>query len=79
MPERHLLTPQPSLPLGKYRHYKGGEYEVMMLAMDEATSQWCVVYKTLYDTGKLPKVWIRTYTNFMAVLDNGRKRFEKVL
>lgn len=72
------LAPQPQLPLGKYRHYKGGEYEVLLLAMHEATHEWCVVYKALYDTGHNPKIWLRTYADFTAVLEDGRQRFEKM-
>ena len=78
MPKRNLITKQPSMSLGKYRHYKGGEYEVLSLAVNEATHEWCVVYRTLYDTGKNPKTWIRTVEDFSATLDNGQKRFEKV-
>lgn len=69
MPERDKFTPKPDLPLGKYRHYKGGEYEVIELACDEATHEWLAVYKALYDTGDAPKVWVRTYTNFTETLD----------
>ena len=72
------LPSRPDLALGRYRHYKGGEYEAVMLAMDEATERWCVVYKALYETKDNPKVWIRTVEDFTAILDNGRKRFEKV-
>lgn len=69
MPERDKFTPKPNLPLGTYRHYKGGEYEVIELACDEATHEWLVVYKALYDTGDLPKVWARSYDNFTEMVD----------
>lgn len=76
MPERDSFSPQPDLPLGKYRHYKGGEYEVLALACDEATHEWKVVYKALYDTGDAPQVWIRSYDNFTGgIAVDGMKRF----
>ena len=33
---------------GKYRHFKGGEYEVLHLAKDSETLETLVVYKALY-------------------------------
>ncbi len=73
-----MISPQPELQLGTYRHYKGGEYEVIMLACNEATHEWCVVYRALYDTHGSPDIWIRTFDDFTAVLPDGRQRFEKM-
>lgn len=81
MSEHEHIAPPPELELGVYRHYKGGLYEVMTLACDEKTHEWCVVYKALYDTGENPSVWIRTYEDFtqqVAVDGIIKKRFEKV-
>lgn len=36
------------LKLGKYRHYKGGEYEVIGVAKNSETLEVLVVYRTLY-------------------------------
>ena len=69
MPKRDEFLPQPDLPLGKYRHYKGGEYEVLTLACDEATHEWLVVYTALYDTGDMPKIWIRAHSSFVEQVD----------
>ena len=33
---------------GKYRHYKGGEYEVFFVARHSETEEEVVVYRTLY-------------------------------
>ena len=35
----------------KYRHYKGGEYEVVDLAIEESSGEPVVVYKPLYGQG----------------------------
>lgn len=64
MPERDKFIPKPNLPLGKYRHYKGGEYEVLMLVCDESSHEWLVIYRALYHTGENPDTWARTYENF---------------
>lgn len=41
---------------GKYRHFKGNEYEVLYLARHSETEEWMVVYKALYGDGG---VWVR--------------------
>lgn len=50
----------PLLPLepapGRYRHYKGGEYEVVGLARHSETLEPLVVYRALYGAGGL---WVR--------------------
>ncbi len=41
---------------GKYRHFKGGEYELIGVATHSETSEPMVVYRPLYGEGKL---WVR--------------------
>ena len=41
---------------GKYRHFKGGEYEVIGVANDSETLEKKVVYRALYGAGEL---WVR--------------------
>ena len=45
-----------SIKPGRYRHYKGNEYEVMCLAKHSETEELMVVYKALYGEGQ---VWVR--------------------
>lgn len=64
------LAPLPSLPLGKYRHYKGGEYEVLGVVRHSESLEALVLYKPLYnDSG----CWVRPYAMFMSkVVIDGR-------
>lgn len=41
---------------GKYRHFKGGIYEVLGLARHSETGESMVVYRALYGEGGL---WVR--------------------
>lgn len=41
---------------GKYRHFKGGEYELMGVAKHSETLEPMVVYRALYGEGGL---WVR--------------------
>lgn len=44
------------IKLGKYRHYKGNEYEVIGIAKHSETLEPMVVYKALYGEGQ---IWVR--------------------
>ncbi len=55
---------------GIYRHYKGSEYEVLMVARHSETEEPMVVYRALYgDYG----VWVRPYEMFVEKVEvNGK-------
>lgn len=56
------LPALPQLTLGRYRHYKGGEYEVIGLARHSEDLSALVVYRPLYNaTGW----WVRPYAMFV--------------
>jgi hypothetical protein len=63
---------------GKYRHYKGGEYEVIGIAKHSETLEELVVYKALYqEEGK--NLWVRPFSMFTESIElEGKKtpRFE---
>ena len=44
------------IKLGKYRHFKGNEYEAVAIAKHSETTEDYVVYKALYGDGGM---WIR--------------------
>jgi hypothetical protein len=45
-----------NVPTGRYRHYKGNEYEVIGIAKHSETLEPMVVYRPLYGEGGL---WVR--------------------
>ena len=50
---------------GRYRHYKGPEYEVLGVARHSETEEEFVVYRALYGEGGL---WIRPATMFLETV-----------
>ncbi len=63
---------------GKYRHYKGGEYEVIGVAKYSETLEEMVVYRALYGEGG---IWVRPASMWdEQITVNGQtvKRFEKI-
>lgn len=50
------------LPPGRYRHYKGGEYEVIGIARHSESDEQLVVYRCLYDNNSL---WVRPLPMFV--------------
>jgi hypothetical protein len=72
------LPPLPETPLGRYRHYKGGEYEVVGVARHSETQEALVVYRPLYNASGL---WVRPHAMFFEVGEFAGKtqpRFAKV-
>jgi hypothetical protein len=64
------LPPLPSTPPGRYRHYKGGEYEVIGAARHSETLAPMVVYRPLYGESGL---WVRPHAMFFEpVMLEGR-------
>jgi hypothetical protein len=66
------LPDLPPTPTGRYRHYKGGEYEVLGAARDSESLAPLVVYRPLYNaTGW----WVRPHAMFFGtvVLPDGRE------
>lgn len=60
------LVPLPTLPLGRYRHYKGGEYEVIGVVRHSETEEPLVLYRPLYnDSGW----WVRPFALFVEQIE----------
>jgi hypothetical protein len=61
--------PQPQR--GKYRHYKGGEYEVVGVARHSETLEPLVLYRPLYNDSGL---WVRPYAMFFEEIEHEGRR-----
>ncbi len=67
-----------TIQTGRYRHYKGKEYEVIGIARHSETEEELVVYRTLYGNFDL---WVRPKVMFMeTVLIDGVEvpRFQRI-
>ena len=63
---------------GRYRHFKGNEYEVLAVARHSETLEPMVVYRALYGEGG---VWVRPLDMFLdTVTRDGvtAPRFEEI-
>lgn len=60
------LQTLPSIPLGRYRHYKGKEYEVLGVARHSETLEPMVIYRPLYNQTGL---WVRPYSMFVEQVE----------
>jgi hypothetical protein len=60
------LQPLPCIALGRYRHYKGGEYMVVDMARHSETLEPLVVYRAMYGEGGL---WVRPYAMFFEQVE----------
>ena len=61
----HDITP------GRYRHYKGNEYEVIGMARHSETLEPMVIYKALYGSGEY---WVRPAAMWNEIVEvNGEK------
>jgi glycosidase len=71
------FVPEEIVP-GRYRHFKGNEYEVIDFATDSETLEKMVIYRALYGERGL---WVRPYEMFREIIErDGKKlrRFERI-
>lgn len=64
MGESILLKP------GRYRHYKGNDYQVIDVATHSEDESKLVVYRPLYGEGAL---WVRPYEMFIETVEKDGK------
>ena len=64
------LPPLPVARPGRYRHYKGGEYEVIGVVRHSESLEPMVLYRPLYnDTGH----WVRPLAMFLEAVEHEGK------
>lgn len=59
---------------GRYRHFKGNEYEVIAVAKHSETMEEMVVYKALYGEGGL---WVRPAFMWNETVEKDGKVFKR--
>jgi hypothetical protein len=65
-----MSTATDQLRPGRYRHYKGNDYDVIGIARHSETEEEMVVYRKLYGDHSL---WVRPLTMFREQVEiNGR-------
>lgn len=62
------------IKIGKYRHFKGNEYEVIAVAKHSETTEDMVVYKALYGEGGL---WVRPASMWNETVKRDGKVFRR--
>jgi hypothetical protein len=62
------------LKLGKYKHYKGKEYEVIGIAKHSETLEELAVYRALYGNNDL---WVRPVKMFVEEVEIGGKKIPR--
>lgn len=70
------MQPLPELRPGKYRHFKGNEYELLYVARHSETLEPMVVYRALYGERG---VWVRPASMWTETVERDGKtcvRFE---
>ena len=64
------------MQLGKYRHFKGKNYEVLGVAKHSETLEEFVVYRALYEN-PISKLWIRPLKMFQEVIMRDGKKVKR--
>ena len=62
------------IKLGKYRHFKGNEYEVIAIAKNSETLEETVVYRALYGDGG---VWVRPASMWNETVERDGKTYKR--
>ena len=59
---------------GRYRHYKGKDYELLFLARHSETEEWMAVYRALYGERGL---WVRPASMWNETVEVDGKRVRR--
>lgn len=72
--EREALFGMGEIRLGKYRHFKGNEYEVVAVGKHSETLEDYVIYRALYGEGGY---WVRPLSMFFEDVERDGKVFPR--
>lgn len=59
---------------GRYRHFKGNEYEVLYVAKHSETRELMVVYRALYGEGG---IWVRPASMWNESVNRDGKTYQR--
>ena len=59
---------------GRYRHFKGNEYELLYVARHSETMEEMVVYRALYGEGG---IWVRPASMWNEIVERDRKTYRR--
>ena len=59
---------------GRYRHFKGNEYELLYVARHSETMEEMVVYRALYGEGG---IWVRPASMWNEIIERDGKTFRR--
>lgn len=59
---------------GRYRHFKGNEYEVIGVGKHSETLEECVIYRALYGEGGL---WVRPAAMWNETVERDGKTYKR--
>ena len=62
------------IKIGKYRHFKGNEYEILHIAKHSETGEGIVVYRALYGD---KEVWVRPASMWNETLERDGKTYQR--
>ena len=62
------------IKLGRYRHFKGNEYQVIGIAKNSETLEDTVVYRALYGNGDL---WVRPAYMWNETVERDGKKYKR--
>lgn len=62
------------IKIGRYRHFKGNEYEVIGIGKHSETGESMVIYKALYGDGDL---WVRPVKMWNETVERDGKVYKR--
>lgn len=62
------------IKLGRYRHFKGNEYEVLYIGKDSETMEDVVIYRALYGQNE---VWVRPARMWNETVERDGKIYKR--
>ena len=68
------MTDMNEIKPGRYRHYKGQEYEVIGIARHSETLEDLAVYRALYGEGE---IWVRPREMFLDTVEREGKKVRR--